>query len=55
MSNTSTLTAAAPVASPAGPVLTLFAGESVEVLGLDAPPTDDPALVHYRGGLGELR
>lgn len=26
-----------------------------EVLGLDAPPTDDPALVHYRGGLGELR
>jgi flavin reductase (DIM6/NTAB) family NADH-FMN oxidoreductase RutF len=26
-----------------------------EVLALDAPPTDDPALVHYRGGLGELR
>lgn len=26
-----------------------------EVVGLQARPTDDPALVHYRGGLGELR
>lgn len=26
-----------------------------EVVGLQARPTDEPALVHYRGGLGELR
>lgn len=26
-----------------------------EVVGLQARPTDHPALVHYRGGLGELR
>lgn len=26
-----------------------------EVVGLRARPGDDPALVHYRGGLGELR
>lgn len=25
-----------------------------EVVGLEARPTDQPALVHYRGGLGEL-
>ena len=26
-----------------------------EVVALQARPTDEPALVHYRGGLGELR
>ncbi|WP_269087353.1 flavin reductase family protein [Ornithinimicrobium sp. CNJ-824] len=26
-----------------------------EVVAVDAPTTDEPALVHYRGGLGELR
>lgn len=26
-----------------------------EVVSVDAPTTDEPALVHYRGGLGELR
>ncbi|MDO5739088.1 MAG: flavin reductase family protein [Ornithinimicrobium sp.] len=26
-----------------------------EVVGLQARPTDEPALVHYRGALGELR
>jgi flavin reductase len=26
-----------------------------EVVAVHAPPTDAPALVHYRGGLGELR
>ena len=26
-----------------------------EVVSVDAPTTDEPAMVHYRGGLGELR